>query len=293
MRGTWALLLATLALLLAPTGLSTTPPPAGVADITYGGVELPADASGSEVISHADLPTIVEMLTADWCDPCLEAEDELARVAENHSIRFLAHHRYTNEPSDPFGTAEGEARIARESPPSGIAPPIMVLHGHHLHQGLNHVGHDSLAEAYEASLLDAPAIPTAGGSSDLAWTTEDGRSGTVQWVWTPPMDWPARGDTIRVEHVLMIVEHEIEHEGLNGAPYQHEVVRQVIALKGDTGHLALSLPAPIDGDDLSLVLVHDVVPIIPGEEKGIPAAGLLVLLIALLVGAAAHRPSRD
>lgn len=274
----FAVLLALLLLLPAHGGAADEAGP--VDGFTFGGMEVLANTSGAANASVADLPSVIEFYTASWCTNCLEAKDRLHEALETREGVELHYHRHENEVQDPFGTPEGDERFDRKDPPYGLAPPITLIHGHQMKQGS---ADDDLTARYGTMLDSTTGAPTT-GSSSLTWTTNDGRNGTVDWALVGDENWPAGDDAPVVTSVLIVIEEVIAFEGSNGAETQERVVRQVIELDGDAGSLALELQAPEDGDDLSLVLVHDVVlPTKTSEDT--PAPGVVVGVVALLAAA--------
>jgi hypothetical protein len=104
-------------------------------------------------------------------------------------------------------------------------------------------------------------------SSNFTWTG-DNSSGTLEWSAILPAPWNM-GWTTR----LMVVEHSAYFpDGSNGMEYYEDVVRMVVDLQVDAypgpdglndgfqtygGTEDIQLPAAWDGDDLSLVVVHE------------------------------------
>ena len=114
------------------------------------------------------------------------------------------------------------------------------------------------------------------------------------------MDVAGFPETLIWTHRLMIVEHSAYFpEGSNGLEHYEDVVREVVDLEAAIqdnglkvgGSVELQLPAAWDGDDLSLVLIHEWVR--PAdlesepkeEENGLP--GFLAPLGLIALGAAA------
>ena len=104
-------------------------------------------------------------------------------------------------------------------------------------------------------------------SSNFTWTG-DNASGTLEWMAVLPVPL-----TIGWQTRLMVVEHSAYFpDGSNGMEYYEDVVRMVVDVQDTrypsphgiddgyetfSGSVEIQLPAAWDGDDLSLVLVHE------------------------------------
>ncbi|MCH2637089.1 MAG: hypothetical protein MKZ56_01800 [Candidatus Thalassarchaeum sp.] len=97
--------------------------------------------------------------------------------------------------------------------------------------------------------------------SDFKWTG-DNSSGELSWSMVIQPDEP---ELMTWRHRLMVVEHSAYFpEGSNGLEHYDDIVRAVIELNvtGNNGTAVggeqeITLPAAYDGDDLSLVVVHE------------------------------------
>ena len=291
-----ALLLLLLAAVLLPiAGSESLGDRSGVNDQgVFGGLHILASnqTSGSVQAELADLPDIAEGYTASWCEPCVVAEDTFQQVATNHSeeVVELQFHRAIGESQDPFGTQAGderwEARYGTQSQALvGLkrAPPTIVVNGEWIHPGVVPNG-ETLADDYASSLAEPARFEGATGSSSLEWQSSDGESGTVTWsVTLPTVD----VDGVEFSTLLIAVEESAYfEEGSNGVGDYPHVVRDVVDLgSGAGGELSYTLPDEWDGEDISLVLIHQwSAPPSPDdvtEDKGfLPAAGMALVVAA-------------
>ena len=256
---------------------------------------------GSAGGSMADAPSIAEVYTATWCTNCVDAEHALMDVVDNEDVTILTHHRFISETEDPFGTQAGDDRwnefygdASNASVGMKRAPPTIIFHGNQVKVGS--VADGASLEADYTAMLDATHEYTNSGSnSEFTWTGNNS-SGVIVWS----MDVAGFPETLIWTHRLMIVEHSAYFpEGSNGLENYEDVVREVVDLEAAIqdnglivgGSVELQLPAAWDGDDLSLVLIHEWVR--PAdlesepkeEENGLP--GFLAPLGLIALGAAA------
>ena len=211
---------------------------------------------------------VVEVYTATWCENCVYSEHALMDALENESATVLVHHRSIGESQDPFGTQAGDERWidlygeTSAEVASGLerAAPSVVFDGHRFVAGSAPHG-DSLESDYAGMFADKHAFRSDLShtlSSNFTWTG-DNSSGTLEWSAVLPasgnMEWSTR---------LMVVEHSAYFpDGSNGMEYYDDVVRMVVDLEimahsGIVGGTEeIDLPAAWDGDDLSLVVVHE------------------------------------
>ncbi len=271
----------------------------------FGGLHILASnqTTGSAQASLADLPDIAEGYTASWCEPCVLSEETFQQVVANHSeeVVELQFHRAIGESQDPFGTQAGderwEARYGAQSKALvGLsrAPPTIIINGEWMHPGIVPNG-ENLAEDYASSLTEPARFEDAIGASSLEWQSADGESGTVTWsVSLPTTD----VDGVDFSTLLIAVEASAYfEEGSNGVGDYPHVVRDMVELGGGSGgELTYTLPDEWDGEDISLVLIHQwssPPPTVVNEDKGfLPAAGVALVVIALSM-ALLERRSRD
>lgn len=290
------LLVLLLAAVLLPTaGSESLGDRSGVNDQgLFGGLHLLASnqTSGSAQAPLIDLPDVAEVYTASWCEPCVVSEETFQQVVANHSeeVVELQFHRAIGETQDPFGTQAGderwEARYGAQSEALvGLkrAPPTIIINGEWMHPGIVPNGED-LVEDYTSSLTEPARFEDATGTSSLEWQSSDGESGTVTWSVTLPS---ADVEGVEFTSLLIAVEESAYfEEGSNGLGDYPHVVRDVVDLgSGSGGELAYTLPDEWDGEDISLVLIHQwsaPPPTVVIEDKGfLPAAGLALVVTAI------------
>nr|AIE92477.1 hypothetical protein [uncultured marine group II/III euryarchaeote AD1000_23_G03] len=246
---------------------------------------------------------VVEVYTATWCENCVYSEHALMDALENESATVLVNHRFIGESQDPFGTQEGDDRWidlygeTSAEAASGLerAAPSVVFDGHRFVAGSAPHG-ESLESDYAGMFADKHESRSWGLESDFKWTG-DNSSGELSWSMDILPDEP---ELMTWRHRLMVVEHSAYFpEGSNGLEHYDDIVRAVIELNvtGNNGTAVggeqeITLPAAYDGDDLSLVVVHEwkqTPPAIePNPNEG-PASlpGFLAPLGLIALGAAA------
>ena len=290
-----SLLLLLLAAVLLPTaGSEPLGDRSGVDDQgVFGGLHILASnqSSGSAQAPLTELPDIAEVYTASWCEPCVVSEEAFQQVVASHSgeVVELQFHRAIGETQDPFGTQAGderwEARYGTQSEALvGLkrAPPTIIINGEWMHPGIVPNGED-LVEDYTSSLAEPTRFEDATGASSLEWQSSDGESGTVTWSVTLPS---AGVEGVQFSSLLIAVEESAYfEEGSNGLGDYPHVVRDVVDLgSGSGGELAYTLPDEWDGEDISLVLIHQwsaPPPAVVIEDEGfLPAAGLALVAAA-------------
>ncbi len=263
------------AILLLPAPVQALPPVTISNQGILGGymIDLEGVSNNSTVLSAGGDMTgiqVVEVYTATWCINCVDSEHALMDALENESATVLVHHRNISETEDPFGTLEGDERwielygeTSNESTRMARAPPSVVFDGSRMKIGSTADG-DSLESDYAEMFADKHEYRSWDIDSEFTWTG-DNRSGMFAWKMdaVPESQCPTG---LTWTHRLMVVEHSAYFpEGGNGLEYYEDVVRTVIDLEATEqsdgtewgGEMALDLPIAWDGDDLSLVLVHE------------------------------------
>ena len=263
------------AILLLPAPVQALPPVTISNQGILGGymIDLEGVSNNSTVLSAGGDMTgiqVVEVYTATWCINCVDSEHALMDALQNESATVLVHHRNISETEDPFGTLEGDERwielygeTSNESTRMARAPPSVVFDGSRMKIGSTADG-DSLESDYAEMFADKHEYRSWDIDSEFTWTG-DNRSGMFAWKMDAvPESQDSTGLTWT--HRLMVVEHSAYFpEGGNGLEYYEDVVRTVIDLEATEqsdgtewgGEMALDLPIAWDGDDLSLVLVHE------------------------------------
>ena len=284
------------ALLLLPVPAQAAAPVDLDTQGIVGGYSVDISAVGGTVSSSgtiADAPQVVEVYTATWCENCVPAEEALLESLEGEDVMILAMHRSIGEIEDPLGSDEGDQRwidlygtASKEAVGIERAPPTMVFDGGRLKAGSTPEG-DSLLADYEAMLADVHAYKSnSDWSSSLSWTGNNS-SGELTW------DFVSTDDHDLVwTHRLMVVEASAYFpEGSNDLEHYDHAVRMVYTLDVAQKTVELNLPAAWDGDDLSLVMVHEwqSVPHVdadPESDDGL-LPGFLAPLGLIALGAAA------
>lgn len=284
------------ALLLLPVPAQAAAPVDLDTQGIVGGYSVDISAVGGTVSSSgtiADAPQVVEVYTATWCENCVPAEEALLESLEGEDVMILAMHRSIGEIEDPLGSDEGDQRwidlygtASKEAVGIERAPPTMVFDGGRLKAGSTPEG-DSLLADYEAMLADVHAYKSnSDWSSSLSWTGNNS-SGELTW------DFVSTDDHDLVwTHRLMVVEASAYFpEGSNDLEHYDHAVRMVYTLAVAQKTVELNLPAAWDGDDLSLVMVHEwqSVPHVdadPESDDGL-LPGFLAPLGLIALGAAA------
>ncbi len=254
----------------------------------------------------ASLPDIAEVYTATWCENCVDVEEGLeSTVANNDEATVqLMFHRSINEIEDPFGTLEGDQRWEARYGAASVqavglmrAPPSIIVNGEIMHAGSGGGDGDSLVSIYAASFESDTEFGGAAGTSYLSWSSEDGVTGTVNWSLS--LD---DGQGRLIDSLLFVVEDSaIFEEGSNGIGDYLHVVRAVHTLSGSSGELVVTLPEAWDGEDLSLVLLHQWQAPPSNDEGsktssplgGIPAAGMVSSVLVSLAAAGLLGRSKD
>ena len=212
---------------------------------------------------------VVEVYTATWCENCVDSEHALMDELEGEDATVLVHHRYIGESQDPFGSQAGDERWidlygeTSKQAANGLerAAPSVVFDGYRFVAGSAPNG-DSLESDYAGMFADKHEYRSWGLESDFSWTG-DNSTGTLTWK----MDiHPEEPEGLTWTHRLMVVEHSgYFPDGGNGMEYYDDIVRVVInldvTLQDDGtewgGEQEVTLPAAYDGDDLSLVVIHE------------------------------------
>ncbi|MDP6906005.1 MAG: hypothetical protein QF440_01135 [Candidatus Thalassarchaeaceae archaeon] len=299
--------------LLMPSANAIAPVDLSEKQGSFGGYSL--DISANNATSSAgglieNAPTIVEVYTATWCTNCVDSEhslmDSIASFESsssefNHSTTVLTHHRFISESEDPFGSQEGDDRWnerygdASKEATGGLqrAPPTVAFHGNMVRVGS--VAEGESLEADYSELLESRLEVNEQQQSIFTWSGNNS-SGTLTWSLSTSgtSGGPTSDDyKTNITHRIMVVEHSAYFpEGSNGLEYYDDSVRAVYTLGTDPfGQINLDLPPAWDGDDLSLVLIHDWTSTPVEDAEGDEDEGLLLGFLAPLaligLGAAA------
>jgi len=226
-----------------------------------GGISIDVTASNTDTTASGSSESgrrVVEVYTATWCSNCVQAEQALTDVIAENNVTVLSYHRYIGEVEDPFGTAAGDdywidryGTLSYEAVGLERAQPSLVFDGAILRAGIR-FDDSSLSAAYASILATNLSVESINNwNSTLAWDG-DNSSGTVTW------SFEAESSGVEWSHRLLVVEKSANFpQGTNGMGDYPDVIRQIIDLDSDVKSLSLKLPVAWDGDDLSLVLIHD------------------------------------
>jgi len=238
-----------------------------------GGYMLDISNTSTETTAGGPLalaPTVVEVYTATWCENCVGAEHAMMEAIGDDTT-ILSYHRYIGETKDPFGTEAGDNRWIdlygeSSSASAGImrAAPTMIFNGTQMRVGSTPEGASMQADYEELLAIPNHNFSIHGATnSQYSWSGNNS-SGELTWSLSTNADFNASNWV----HRVMVVESSAYFpEGSNGLEYYEDVVRAVVTLEGQYntssgqfgGTTSLEIPAAWDGDDLSLVLVHEVV----------------------------------
>ena len=301
--GNWTRFVAlSVALLMIPMVFAApTPVPTGAqgAQGIFGGISIEVSnlTNASTESSMADYPSIAEVYTASWCENCVLAEDGLyAAIAEaSGETVTLTFHRAIGEVEDPFGVEAADHRwearygdASKDTVSVKRAPPTIIINGEIMHAGSGGLDGEQLKPYYAESLAQPSQFSHKSATSSLAWSSEDMATGTLTWD-LDAGDWLPESTT----SLIFVVEASATfEEGSNGLGDYHDVVRDMIELNGNSGSMNYTLPLAWDGEDLSLVLVHqwseewfisccDVDPPEDDGLFGLPAIGAMWVVFGL------------
>jgi len=279
----------------APTPVGSADYPQGI----FGGISIEVSnlTNASTESSMADYPSIAEVYTASWCENCVFAEEGLvAAIAEASGETItLAFHRAIGEVEDPFGVEAADHRwearygdASKDTVSVKRAPPTIIINGETMHAGSGGLDGEQLKPYYAESLAQSAQYSQVSATSSLTWSSEDMATGTLTWD-LEAGDWLPESTT----SLIFVVEASATfEEGSNGLGDYHDVVRDMIELNGNSGSMNYTLPLAWDGEDLSLVLVHqwseesliaccDVSPPEDGGLFGLPAIGAMWVVFGL------------
>ena len=265
----------------------------------FGGISIEVSnvTNASTESSMADYPSIAEVYTASWCENCVLAEEGLyAAIAEGSGETVtLTFHRAIGEVEDPFGVEAADHRweerygdASKDTVSVKRAPPTIIINGETMHAGSGGLDGEQLKPYYAESLAQLSQYSQVSATSSLSWSSGDMATGTLTWN-LEAGDWLPESTT----SLIFVVEASATfEEGSNGLGDYHDVVRDMIELDGNSGSMNYTLPLAWDGEDLSLVLVHqwseewlisccDVDPPEDDGLFGLPAIGAMWVVVGL------------
>lgn len=292
----FALLLAALLVLVPLPAQAGTPIAVddGAVFGSHGGSVTTANTSATAL---DDLDPVLEDYTATWCTNCVDVEHALEDLVAERGGAIFSFHRSIGETEDPFGTDELDERW--EERYDRRAPPTVVFNGTTMVIGSVPEG-DSLLDDFRTLANNSLEIP-AGATSIFSWTASQSGSTTVSWEVNLPESEAWAGHQIRLE-VWVVEATATFSEGTNGQGEYPHIVRSIstvdevawdgaVSLRGSS---AVALSPAFDGDDLEVHLIHslvpptvpdevdDIAPIAEPDERGIPAPGAALALVAFV-----------
>ena len=267
----------------------------------FGGQWTPANNATAGSMALSEMPAVVEVFTATWCENCVDVEHALDDVQDLGLLQQYHIHRAIGESQDPFGTEVLDQRWRDRYGAS--SPPAVVFNG-----TMKKIGSkaDDGTLVNEFSNLAKADLGLGEGNSTFVWTPLNG-SGSVEWL----LDIDERHlENATLSVAVFIVETAADfEEGTNGLGTYPHIVRD-IHLLGDQrqGTAQITMPEPFDGDDLEVHLLYEIIanpvaddPVIkddgcPGgddcESEDTPALSFSLVLVAM-AGAAIIRTRRS
>jgi len=253
-----------LACLPAPSsGLPAAPVENGM---IFGGQWSPAgNATAPVTHNFSEMPAVVEVFTATWCENCVDVEHALDDVQAEGWLQQYHVHRAIGETQDPFGTEVLDMRWRNKYQPS--SPPTVVFNG--TMKKIGSVADDGTLQN-EFTNLAKMDLGLGAGSSTFSWTPIDNSSGTVTWLLDLD-DAHLANATLNVS--VFVVESAADfEEGTNGLGTYPHILRNIQVLGHERqGTGTVSLPTTFDGDDLEVHLLYEIIPDEPEpvvEENG-------------------------
>ena len=264
----------------------------------FGGQSTMATNASASTHNLSDLPAVVEVYTATWCDNCVEIEHALEEL---YNDGLLTPYHIHSTLSDPFGEDALEQRFRdryvhltdySHSPPGSVFNGTMKKAGSVPDSDVHDNEHDNRVEEFTGLVQQDLAL--GAGTTAFSWTPVTGTSGTIGWA----LDIDDRHlENMTLNVAAWIVESAAEYEeGSNGQGTYPHIVRGLVSLGNATeGTAPLTLPTPHDGDDLEIHLVYEILPVViedpapsnngGDESEDTPAVSMFstVLVVSLAV----------
>ena len=143
------------------------------------------------------------------------------------------------------------------------------------------------------------------GHSEMNWTFIDTHTGSISWELNYSDSLASFNGSENVRSFAVVVEDVAEFpEGSNGEIFYYDIVRAWFNLGSETsGSKQITLPDPWDGDDLRVILLHEVIVPLPTnntpndsvntgsdkEDSGLPAISFLTSTIVIFTSAIWYR----
>lgn len=230
--------------------------------MVFGGQWAPAgNASVTVTENLSDLPAVVEVFTATWCENCVDVEHALDDVQADGWLQQYHIHRAIGETQDPFGTEALDQRWRDKYGPS--SPPAVVFNG--TMKKIGSVADDGTLQN-EFTNLAQRDLGLGNGSSSFTWTPTGDSTGTLAWV----LDLDAQhleNATLNVSAFVVEAAADFE-EGTNGLGTYPHIVHNIQVLGHELqGTGTVTLPQAFDGDDLQVHLIYEIIPNEPEADE--------------------------
>ena len=246
-----------LAVSLATVSLPANALPASPVEngMVFGGQWSPAgNASVTLTENLSELPAVVEVFTATWCENCVDVEHALDDVQEEGWLQQYHVHRAIGETQDPFGTEALDYRWRDKYGPS--SPPAVVFNG--TMKKIGSVADDGTLQN-EFTNLAQRDLGLGNGSSTFTWTPTGDSTGTLAWA----LDLDAahlENATLNVSAFVVEAAADFE-EGTNGLGTYPHILHNIQVLGHELqGTGTVALPQAFDGDDLQVHLIYEIIP---------------------------------
>lgn len=275
---------------------SALPPVPVEQGMIFGGQWSHANNSTATVTNLSDLPAVVEVYTATWCENCVDVEHGLDDVQAEGALQQYHIHRAVAESQDPSGKEyldyRWKNRYGATSITDGQQPPGVVFNGTMMKEG-------SVTD--EASLyveffnMANQSLGLGDGSTSFSWTPTGTQRGTVTWA-LDIEDVHLENATLEVTAWVVETGAEFE-EGTNGLGTYPHILRDIFYLGEERqGTASIELPPAFDGDDLEVHLIYQVNPIVveeeldePKESEDTPALSFVATMAALVMASVTRR----
>ena len=245
-------LVLTLGLSVAPTqALPASPVDNG---IIFGGQWAPVNESTTSTVNLSELPAVVEVFTATWCENCVDVEHALDDVQAEGWLQQYHIHRAIGETQDPFGTVVLDQRWRDLY--GMTSPPAVVFNG--TMKKIGSVADDGDLKN-EFTNLAKRDLGLGQGTSSFVWTPTSEQQGTLAWNLDIPA-WVLENATLNVTAWLVEAAAEFE-DGSNGlGTYPHIVHRLDVLGHTLNGTATVNIPTAFDGSDMEIHLLYNVIP---------------------------------
>ena len=271
----------------------------------FGGQSAEAANATVSTSNLSDLPAVVEVYTATWCENCVYVEHALDEL---YVDGLIAPYHIHSTLSDPFGDDTLEQRFRdryvhltdySHSPPGTVFNGTMKKAGSVPDSDVHDNEHDNRVEEFTG--LAQQDLGLGVGTTMFSWTPTTDNSGTIGWA-LDINDTHMENMTLNV--VAWVVESAADYDGSNGQGTYPHIVRDMVSLGSETeGTATLTLPAAHDGDDLEIHLVYEILPIVieeptqPSDEgnesEDTPALSMVSTIMTVGLALAFSRKGRQ